>query len=176
MSRVADTARCGSPCDRIDQYDVIVAKQPNIVAKQPSKAVVDAWVALMRAQQTTLLKIERAFRDAKLPPHAWYDVLWELDRAGESGLRPFEIERQILIAQSNISRLIDRLVEQGYAERHLCEEDGRGHHVVITPAGREMRKRMWPIYSRAISGAVGQQVSEREAANLAGLLRKLVDQ
>src|SRR5687767_8293578 len=144
--------------------------------KQPSDAVVDAWIALMRAQQTTLLKIERAFREAKLPPHAWYDVLWELDRAGADGLRPFELERQMLIAQSNISRLIDRLVEQGYVERKPVEEDGRGQRVVITAAGREMRKRMWPVYSRAISDAIGQRVSEREAANLSGLLSKLLDQ
>lgn len=143
--------------------------------KQPSEAVVDAWIALMRAQQTALLKIERAFRDAKLPPHAWYDVLWELDRAGESGLRPFEIEGQVLIAQSNISRLIDRLVEQGYVERQPCEEDGRGQHVVITPAGREMRKRMWPVYARAISEAVGDRFSEREATNVASLLTRLAD-
>jgi DNA-binding MarR family transcriptional regulator len=144
--------------------------------KQPSEAVVDAWIALMRAQQTTLLKIERAFREAKLPPHAWYDVLWELDRAGAGGLRPFEIERQMLIAQSNISRLIDRLAEQGYVERKPVEEDGRGQRVVITAAGREMRKRMWPVYARAISDAVGQRISEREAATLAGLLSKLLDQ
>jgi DNA-binding MarR family transcriptional regulator len=147
-----------------------------IMPKQPSDAVVDAWIALMRAQQTTLLKIERAFREAKLPPHAWYDVLWELDRAGAAGLRPFEIERQMLIAQSNISRLIDRLVEQGYVERKPVEEDGRGQRVVITAAGREMRKRMWPVYARAISDAIGQRVSEREAATMAGLLSKLLDQ
>jgi DNA-binding MarR family transcriptional regulator len=143
--------------------------------KEPSEAVVDAWIALMGAQQTTLLKIERAFRDAKLPPHAWYDVLWELDRASEAGLRPFEIERQMLIAQSNISRLIDRLEEQGYVERRRCEEDGRGQHVVITAPGREMRRRMWPVYGRAIREAVGQRVSEREATSLAGLLTKLID-
>ena len=141
--------------------------------KQPSEAVVDAWIALNRAQQTALLKIERAFRHAKLPSHAWYDVLWELARAGESGLRPFEIERQMLIAQSNISRLIDRLVEHGYVERRPCEEDGRGQYVVITPAGREMRKRMWTVYARAISEAVGHHFSEREATNLASLLARL---
>jgi DNA-binding MarR family transcriptional regulator len=143
--------------------------------KQPSGAVVDAWIALMRAQQATLLKIERAFRDAKLPPHAWYDVLWELERAGESGLRPFEIEGRMLIAQSNISRLIDRLAERGYVERQPCEEDGRGQHVIITPAGREMRKRMWPVYARAISEAVGRHLSEREATNVASLLTRLID-
>src|SRR5215470_19738618 len=118
--------------------------------KEPSDAIVDAWIALNRAQQTAQLKIERALREARLPSCAWYDVLWELDRAGEAGLRPFEIERQRLIAQSNISRLIDRLAGQGYVERQPCEEDGRGQRIVITAAGREMRKRMWPVYARAI--------------------------
>jgi DNA-binding MarR family transcriptional regulator len=143
--------------------------------KQPSEAAIDAWIALNRAQQAALLEIERAFRDAGLPPSGWYDVLWELERAGEAGLRPFELERQRLIAQSNISRLIDRLAQQGHVERRPCEEDGRGQRIVITPRGREMRKRMWPVYARAIDEAVGRRLPEREAASLAALLRKLVD-
>jgi DNA-binding MarR family transcriptional regulator len=143
--------------------------------KNPREAVVDAWIALVRAQQTALLKIERAFRNAKLPPHAWYDVLWELDRAEDGALRPFEIEQRILIAQSNISRLIDRLEEKGYVERRPCAEDGRGQHIAITPSGREMRRRMWPVYAKAISDAVGHRVSEREAASLAALLTRLID-
>ena len=141
--------------------------------KGPSEAVTAAWIALNRAQQTAQLLIERSLREAGLPPCAWYDVLWELEQAGAAGLRPFEIERQRLIAQSNISRLIDRLASRGYVERQQCEEDGRGQRVVITPAGREMRKRMWPVYARAINEAVGRRVSDEEAATLASLLRKL---
>jgi DNA-binding MarR family transcriptional regulator len=156
-------------CERIYHYDVIMAKQP-------SDTVVDAWITLNRAQQTALLKIERSFREAKLPPHAWYDVLWELDRARESGLRPFEIEARMLIAQSNISRLIDRLVERGYVERRPCEEDARGQRIVITPAGRGMRKRMWPVYAKAIREAVGDCLSEPEAATVTRLLTPLVEQ
>jgi hypothetical protein len=38
-----------------------------------------------------------------------------------------------------------------------------------------MRKRMWPVYARAISEAVGRRVSEREATMLEKLLGKLVD-
>ena len=143
------------------------------MTKQPSEAAVEAWIALMRAQQTTLLRIERALRAARLPPLAWYDALWELDRVGAAGLRPVEIERRMLIAQSNISRLIDRLQEQGYVERQPCVADGRGQHVTITPAGRDMRRRMWPVYARAIREAIGLRVSQREAATLAGLLGKL---
>jgi DNA-binding MarR family transcriptional regulator len=164
-------------CDRMDHYDVIMAKEAmKQSVKQPSDAVVDAWIALIRAQQVALLKIERAFREAKLPPHAWYDALWELDRAGAAGLRPFEIEQRMLIAQSNISRLIDRLEEKGYVERQPCEEDLRGQKIVITASGRDLRKRMWPVYGRAISDAVGRHMSEREATILAGLLTKLVDE
>ena len=144
-----------------------------MMPKEPSEAVIDAWIALNRAQQATLSKVERAFRDAKLPPSAWYDVLWELDKAGAAGLRPFEIERRRLIAQSNVSRLIDRLAEAGYIERQPCEEDGRGQRVVITPSGHDMRKRMWPTYAKAISEAIGRRISEREAAGLANLLGKL---
>lgn len=142
---------------------------------EPSKAVVGAWIRLMRAQQATLLKIERAFREAELPPHSWYDVLWELDQAGDKGLRPFEIERQMLIAQSNISRLIDKLEAAGYVERCPCEQDGRGQLIVITATGRLMRKRMWPVYAEAISTVIGARVSDRDAASLGTLLDQLLD-
>ena len=141
----------------------------------PSKAVVGAWIRLMRAQQATLLKIERAFRDAGLPPHAWYDALWELDQAGDKGLRPFEIERQMLIAQSNISRLIDRLEAAGHVERRPCQDDARGQLIVITPAGRAMRKRMWPVYAAALNTVIGRRVSDQEATRLGHLLDRLLD-
>ncbi|HEX6002320.1 MAG TPA: MarR family winged helix-turn-helix transcriptional regulator [Hyphomicrobiaceae bacterium] len=146
-----------------------------MMPKQPSEAVVDAWIALNRAQQTAILRIERALRDAGMPPYGWYDALWELDKAGAGGLRPFEIERRRLTSQSNISRLIDRLAERGYVERVPCEEDGRGQRVVITPAGHELRTRMWPVYARVLGEVIGRRISEREAATLANLLQKLLD-
>lgn len=129
---------------------------------------------LMRAQQSALLKIERALREAGLPSLSWYDVLLELDRAGDKGLRPVELEGQMLIAQSNISRLIDRIEAAGYVERRPCDDDARGQMVVITPAGRDLRKRMWPSYAAAIQSAIGAHVSEREASSLSALLAKLL--
>lgn len=141
---------------------------------EPSRAVVTAWARLMRAQQAAVLKIERALREAGLPPLTWYDALLELDRAGEKGLRPVELERQMLVTQSNVSRLIDRLEAAGYLARRPCDEDGRGQIIVITPAGREMRKRMWPVYAAAIERAIGAHLSERDAATLSALLAKLL--
>ena len=135
---------------------------------EPSKAAVGAWIRLMRAQQKALLKVERAFRRAGLPTYAWYDALWQLDQAGDDGLRPREIEQQVLIAQSNISRLIDRMEAEDVVARLPHAQDGRGQIVVITEKGRALRKRMWPIYAEIIGEIVSSNVSDREAASLSG--------
>jgi len=143
---------------------------------EPSKAVVTAWIRLVRAQQTVLLKVERALRDAGLPPYTWYDALWELDQASDAGLRPGEIQRQMLIAQSNISRLIDRLEEAGCVARRSCDDDARAQIVVITEKGRALRKRMWPVYATSINGTIGAAISDREAISLGFVLDKVIRQ
>ena len=73
-----------------------------------SEAVVRVWARLAKAQRQALAVIEQALSAAKLPPLACYDVLLELERA-DGTLRPFELEREMLLAQYNLSRLIDRL-------------------------------------------------------------------
>jgi DNA-binding MarR family transcriptional regulator len=130
----------------------------------------------VRAQQTALLKLERALREAGLPPYIWYDALWELDQAGDAGLRPAEIQRQMLIAQSNISRLIDRLEEAGCVARRSADDDGRAQLVVITENGRLLRKRMWPVYATSINATIGTAISDREAIQLGFVLDKVVPQ
>src|SRR5215469_7894418 len=121
----------------------------------------------MRAQQLALTDIEKALKDAELPPLAWYDALLELERAGERGLRPYELERQMLLAQYNLSRLIARLSRGGYVARKACEEDRRGQVLVITASGRAMRRRMWTVYGPAMQAALGDRLSESEITRLA---------
>lgn len=143
--------------------------------KVPNQTVISAWVQLMKAQQMALSHIERSLKAAKLPPLVWYDVLLEVERAGTAGLRPFELERAMLLAQYNLSRLVDRIELAGYVARQTCEDDGRGQLIVITPEGQALRKRMWPIYAGAIETAVGSKLTTEEAATLEGLLGQLTD-
>jgi len=140
----------------------------------PSDAVIRAWARLIRAQQSVLGAVEEELKAAGFPPLAWYDVLLELSRAQE-GLRPFALEQELLLAQYNLSRLLDRLEGAGYLERRACPEDGRGQIVAITGAGRALVKRMWPTYRAAIARHIGGKLSEEEAARLATLLGKLTN-
>ncbi|MHA1546375.1 MAG: MarR family transcriptional regulator, partial [Alphaproteobacteria bacterium] len=79
----------------------------------PSDETVRAWTAMVRAQQTVLGAVEADLSKAGFPPLGWYDVLLELRRAGQ-GMRPVELEKTLLIAQYNLSRLVARLEKAGY--------------------------------------------------------------
>lgn len=140
---------------------------------KPDKATVAAWIGLSRAQRVAIARVEACLKAQGLPPLAWYDALWELEKAGECGLRPFELERALLFEQYNLSRLARRLSEAGLIDKKVCDVDGRGQTLKISEAGRQMRSRMWETYSQAIEEAVGAKLSSAEAQSLAELLLKL---
>jgi DNA-binding MarR family transcriptional regulator len=141
----------------------------------PNKTVIRAWARLMKAQQLALTSIELSLKVAGLPPLGWYDVLLEVERAGANGMRPFELEKAMLLAQYNLSRLVNRIERAGYVERRACDEDGRGQMIAITDAGKAIRRKMWPVYARAIEAAVGSHLSAKEAEALDGLLGMLIE-
>ncbi len=141
--------------------------------KKPSDAAIRAWTRLTRAEQSAMGLIEQLLKAAKLPPLVWYDVLLEVERAGAAGLRPFELEDAMLLAQYNLSRLLSRIEEAGYIERQHCEDDGRGQIITITDAGKAMRRKIWAVYSTAIEAAVGQHLSDEQANTLSELLERI---
>ncbi len=140
---------------------------------KPSTEATAAWIRLMRVQSRLLDTVEQDLKKAGFPPLAWYDALVELSRAPTGELRPVELERHMLIPQYSTSRLIDRLVEEGFAVRRECKADKRGQFVEITEAGRDLQKRMWGAYSAAIEKYVGSKLSDADATRLCALLDRL---
>lgn len=142
-------------------------------AEIPSEAATRLWIRLMRAQRLILAAIEQDLKAAGMPPLAWYDVLWELVRAHEGRLRPYEIEERTLLAQHNLSRLLDRMEEAGLVRREILPEDGRGRWVLVTGEGRATQARIWTVYAAAIERHLGAKVDDAAAAMLADGLEKL---
>jgi DNA-binding MarR family transcriptional regulator len=143
------------------------------MSRNPSEPVTRAWIRLMRARETLLGAIERDLKAADCLPLAWYDVLLELGRAEHGRLRPFEIEKETLLAQYNLSRLLDRLEREGLVTREPCDDDGRGQWAVITEKGRAAQARTWKVYARSIQRHVGDRLDDKAAAVLADLLGRL---
>ena len=132
------------------------------------------WARLVRASRHLLESVETALKHADLPPLIWYDVLLELERAGEAGLRPFQLQRQMLLAQYNTSRLLDRMVTAGVLQRLPAPDDRRGHLMAITEAGSDLRRRMWPVYRDAVGYHFSNRLSSAEHETLSHLLKKLL--
>jgi len=138
------------------------------------EAALAAWVQLLRVEQALLARVESELKANGFPPLTWYEVMLQLSRVEEGRLRPVELERRLLLPQSNTSRLIDRMEREGLVRREACPSDGRGQWVALTDAGRALRERMWPVYRDAIGAHVGQKLDKAEAMTLAGLLQRLL--
>ncbi len=123
-----------------------------------------AWRAFLRAHSAMLRRLGSDLDEAGLPPLAWYDVLAALSEAPELRLRQVELAERVLLSNSGLSRLVDRIEASGLVERVTCPTDRRSINVQLTPAGAEMLDRMWPVYARGIADdflpALGQNPCE----------------
>ena len=140
-------------------------------SKTCSDAAEGAWVQLIRAHRSALCSVERALRAADLPALEWYDVLLELERGGP--LRSRDLQDRLLLAQYNLSRLLDRMESERLISRERCSEDARCQWVRVTDDGKALRKRMWPVYASAIDEALGAKRTEVQAEKLSELLSRI---
>jgi DNA-binding MarR family transcriptional regulator len=138
-----------------------------------TEAHVSAWARVVRVSERVLLVVEEELKTAALPPLSWYDLLLELRRAEPGGLRPYQLQSAMLIPQYNMSRLIDRMTKAGYAERRSCDADRRGQIIRITPDGKALQRKMWPIYRSVLEREFASKLAESDAERLANLLHPL---
>lgn len=132
-----------------------------------------AWALLLTAHATLVERIEGALAARGLPPLAWYDVLWALEMAG-GRLRMLELARRVVLSKSNLSRLADRLEDAGVVERRDAADDGRGYDLVLTRAGRALRRKMWPAYAAQIESLFSAHVTADEARAMGEALERAV--
>jgi len=132
-----------------------------------------AWALLLTAHAALVERIQATLAAAGLPALDWYDVLWELEKA-DGRLRMHDLARRVVLSRSNLSRLADRLEGAGLVAREDSAEDGRGYDLVLTRAGRTMRRRMWPVYEAEIERVFSRHVTLQEARAMGEALSRAV--
>jgi DNA-binding MarR family transcriptional regulator len=108
------------------------------------------WRSFLNAHARVTRAIGRELAAAGLPDLSWYDLLWALHRAPGGGLRVNELARAVVLSPTGMSRFVDRLEAEGFVRREPDPEDRRALQVVLTDAGRNLLRRMWPVYARGI--------------------------
>jgi DNA-binding MarR family transcriptional regulator len=131
-----------------------------------------AWQAVLTAHASVVARVEEALAEAELPPLSWYDVLWAVRRAPGRRVRMAELAGRLTLSRGGLTKLADRLAVAGLLRRQPAEDDGRGLYAVLTDAGEDMLRRMWPVYARVLRETFVEAVSADEAAAIAAGLHR----
>ena len=108
------------------------------------------WRSFLNAHARVTRAIGRDLAAAGLPDLSWYAVLWARHRAPGRGLRVNELARAIVLSPTGMSRFADRMEAEGLVRREPDPADRRALQVVLTDGGRDLLRRMWPVYARGI--------------------------
>jgi DNA-binding MarR family transcriptional regulator len=132
------------------------------------------WHRLLRLSLLLRAGIRPLFARWDLTGPQW-GVFRVLGEAGPEGLRASELGDRLLVTHGNVTGLVDRLEEAGYAERCPLAEDRRVTIVRLTAKGREMYSEVQPAFEARVEELVGG-LEEEESQQLAGLLDRLWEQ
>lgn len=95
--------------------------------------------AAWRALATALIRVPRVLEAELEAEHhlnvTEYFVLVNLSEEPEGAVRMTDLAERGALSLSGMSRVVDRLVRQGYVERRKCASDARGSFAALTPAG-----------------------------------------
>ncbi|WP_028271597.1 MarR family winged helix-turn-helix transcriptional regulator [Arthrobacter sp. UNC362MFTsu5.1] len=138
----------------------------------PVRLASETWESLFRAQVAVMRRLQSgpAFKSLAVNE---YDVLFTLSRCPSGWLRLNELNDNVLLSQSSLSRLVERLEKRGLVERMPAPQDGRGVLLKLTDAGRELQKQIGREHVRDISALITPALTASEQRELLRLTEKL---
>lgn len=145
---------------------------PATAAESPVRLAAETWESLFRAQVAVMRRLQAAPAFKALALNE-YDVLFTLSRCPSGWLRLNELNDNVLLSQSSLSRLVERLEKRGLVERSPAPKDGRGILIKLTEAGRELQKQIGREHVRDIATLVAPALTAMEQRELLRLTEKL---
>lgn len=129
-----------------------------------------AWLRLLTCCNLIESEVRRRLRDAFDTTLPRFDVLAQLERAGE--LPMSELSQRLMVTGGNVTGMVDRLAAEGLVAKRPCADDRRRQLVRLTAKGRRSLASMAPEHQRWIDEMLGQ-LSRDELRSLYRLLAKL---
>jgi DNA-binding MarR family transcriptional regulator len=139
-------------------------------ALAPSDPRLAAWRVFLEAHARVSRRLDDELREEHNLSLPEYDALLQLATAPGGRLRMNALAERVLLSRSGVTRLIDRLVADGFVERTACTTDGRGAEAVLTRAGHDRVRDAAPTHLRGIRRYFLETV---EPADLDALERSL---
>ena len=132
-----------------------------------------AWRGFLRAHARIVHDLDRELQAAHALPLHEYEVLLVLLDAPSHRLRMTELADAVLLSQSGLTRLVDRLERAGLVLRQRCESDRRGLFAQLTEAGAARLEDARVTHLEGVRARVLSRFSDTELAQLGGYWERL---
>lgn len=93
------------------------------------------WRAFLRAHARVARRLDEDLRSRHAISLQEYETLLHLAEAPDRHLRMGRLADSLLLSKSGVTRLVDRLVDDGLVERTSCSSDARGAEASLTGTG-----------------------------------------
>lgn len=133
----------------------------------------EAWESAFTTTRRLSDRIERELKAARGISLPEYNVLLQLSRAGEAGLRAGALAREVVFSPSRLTHTLHRLRERGLVERSECRSDARGGVVTLTAAGRTEFEAAARVHRAVVRGLVLDALEPGDAEALSRIFGRI---
>lgn len=134
-----------------------------------------AWHAMLRSHSSVVRKLEAELQTEHGLSLPAYEVLAHVSEAPERRLRMSDLTESARLSPSGLTRLVDKLVRDGLAERVRCSQDARVVYAVLTDRGFARLQEAYPTHLRGVRRHVVDRLDRCELDVIARALGRLVD-
>jgi DNA-binding MarR family transcriptional regulator len=117
--------------------------------------LLDRWGELEAQHGRVREALEHALQREHRLSLSEYEVLRRLADDPDGHRRIQELAEEIHLSQSALSRLVQRLEDDGYVCRNVCDHDRRGVFACVTDAGRKAQAEAHPTKVSVLAETLG---------------------
>ena len=142
---------------------------------RPERSRLEVWQQFLRAHRQVLGVLGDELEQERGLPLAWYEVLLHVERAPDRRLRMSDLADAVVLSPSGLTRLVDRMVDDGLVRREPCPSDRRSTYAVLTADGRSALRRAAPTHLRGIDEHFARLLTDDEVGALSRALGRVLD-
>jgi DNA-binding MarR family transcriptional regulator len=111
-------------------------------SESESKNSLRLWLHLIQCTKLLEQEMSDRFRENHDSSFSRFDVLAHLFQAGKSGVSTSILAANLLASKGNITRLLDRMEQDGLVERKMSSEDRRVSIIFLSSEGQVLFEQM----------------------------------
>jgi DNA-binding MarR family transcriptional regulator len=112
------------------------------ISRGTSDTYLRLWLRLLKCSNMIEARVRSGLREEFESTLPRFDMLAQLDAAGDDGLTMGELSRRLMVTNGNLTGLTNRLVKEKLVSRSTVAHDRRTQRIRLTASGRKAWEKM----------------------------------